>query len=214
MHETEEIVKEFFQFNYHPIYLFNKVKEAFAPEIEIRKIKKAKGVKFPEDLEAPFSLEQLGIFLEMAVSLPFFTFRNNLIIHDHDAAIISNEVLIQEQSEKNCLRVDITFYPHTGNVNQELMLYADLETVSPYSDEDQDLMRAGNRITFESLLLDYTVDDVQKIKFYPREVGYSHEYKQINLKHFKISKYLKKEEYPLFLDTPYIEDFVTYMCYK
>jgi hypothetical protein len=207
MDETEELSRTYFRYNYHPAHLYRLIQETVAPDIESRHIKLVNGLK------APFSIEELETFLEMTASLPFFVFKNNLPCKDHDGASIESEILLKKSSTgKDCLRTHVSFYPYMENNDHEINLFVDLTNISPTDDEDKEIIKKGRKLILESYLHDYSVEDIQKIKFYPREVGYSHEFKRISLKNFRISKYLKKEEYPLFMDTPYIEDFVTFMC--
>jgi hypothetical protein len=68
----------------------------------------------------------------------------------------------------------------------------------------------GRTTTFECIIGPYKEKDLDAVKYYPRSVGYSREDRVIKLERFKITKELKKDQYPLYMNEPYIQDFIEY----
>jgi len=205
-----EIIRDYIPFNYHPENLFKVLQESYTSIFE-------EGICVRGDSKktrTPFDLEELEIFLEMCASLPFFVFKNNISQKKFAKVSIESEVIIKKIHEnKDCLRSSLNFYPFVeGTRGKEYMLNLAADLTSCSTDDDGRILR--RKVDFESVIESFTEEEIADIKFFPREVGYSLQEQKINLIHFKISKHLKKDDFPLFLEEPYINDFIEYTCFK
>jgi hypothetical protein len=208
----DEVLKASYEYDYHPSFLQSLIKQSFADEVKINVV------------ECPFSVEEIETFLEMTASLPFFVIKNNLSVPKDDDVFVECELLLRKghwscpdmESFDLCLCSRLSFNPYTsllpfekGRLDMDVKMY-DLSKQR----EEEVKERKKRFITFESSIGYYSEAQFNEMSFVPREVGYNIQEQTINLKHLRISRHVKQDQYPLFLDVPYIKDYVAYSYMK
>lgn len=204
---SEKILWVHLDYLYEPALIYDRIIERFNTAI--------KGSFFvsPIDkLPVPFTLEQVTLFLESCASMMFFLQKNDILkvgpSHDNDVKV-NSEVLIEKIIEFGCLRSMLHFAPEAsgkGEITLDIDLYELIE-----GDEEDDKIKDKKRVfKLECSSGPYTLEEITDLKYYPRSVGYSEEQKELRLERFKLSKELKLESYPLYVNMPYVQEYVNH----
>jgi hypothetical protein len=218
MKESERIIWKYYNFNYSPLFLFGKIKDAFI------KLKNFKAFTSKDNLDIPFTSDQIALFLEACVSLVFFLYKNKISKQDlfkhfselNDEVRIESYVLIKRIKGFNCINSMLSFSPGNFEGKDEIILDVYLKNVS--RDDivfDESSYNIPLSITKRDFRLEcytgpFDEEEVKKFMYYPRNIGYDITRKNVILKNFKISKEIKKEDYPLYVNVLYVKDYIEY----
>jgi len=204
---SEHLCWIYLDYTYDPIFLFNRVNEVFKEYL-----KKHKHNIKPEDGRSfPFTLNQIELFLEATASMAFFIYKNDLKKSSDDCSVkMINRILIKPIDEFTCLDSTLMVLDDFKGRVDRIILDVYLQTLSEDDKEDDKVL-----INQRDLELKCNIDSVEEsaaeeLKFYPISVGYSMQHKTLSLSKLKVSKELKRDDYPLYLNVPYVSDFVAY----
>jgi hypothetical protein len=211
----EKILWTTLDYLYSPVFVHNELKKhlndvAVKDEFVIEPI---------DNLDVPFTLDQVSMFLESCVSLMFFLQKNNILKmeamkNDNDVELTCN-ILIKPIDEFNCLRNNLHFSP-SPNSRGEIDFDSELRILDEYEEdciegEDQRIYNEKRILEFDCSAGPFSEKEIASLKYYPRSVGYNIKNKELILKKFKLCKEIKKEDYPLYVNMPYVQDYITYL---
>lgn len=230
MSESERLLWGSMDYTYSPSFILEKIKGIYKDKLA------GVGINLitVDRKEFPFTLEQIEKFLESCASLMLFLQKNNVPISS-----ASSRIGVSEYEVEAISRIAIEYDPHIGfnsidnylkfspdTVTNKVELFLDsyLKNVVELDLEDRvvredeaNIVKDDNEVIAKSRTFNITCtagpfseQDIDKFKYYPASVGYDMVKKEINLKRFSILKEIKKEDYPLYLNMPYVQDFVIY----
>ena len=199
-----------FPFSYCSEHLYNQIKNSIKKDSDIWLAHTC------PDFES-YTMEELKTFLDMCISWVFFLHKNKIEGHNHqqDPNTFSNIAIESDNckggfklmGKTGLLRSTLYFTPFTSSHELDLSIrFVDLsqENIKTYR------KRKKHTVEYTCDLDGFSEKTYLQLPFNPREVGFNLETNTINLKNFKIEKYLTKESYPLYMNLPYIEDYVNY----
>lgn len=200
-----------FPFSYCSDHLYNQINESIKKDSDIWLWLADTCPGF-----TPYTKEELKTFLDMCISWVFFLHKNKIDGHHHqqDQTTFSN-ISIESDNCKGyrllgktgLLRSTLYFSPFTSSSEFDFAVrFVDLsqESIKTYR------KRKKHTVEYTSELDGFNEETYLQLPFNPREVGFNLETNAINLKNLKIEKYLTKENYPLYMNIPYIEDYINY----
>lgn len=207
---NDELLRVCFPFSYCCEYVHSLISESIKKDSDRWLAETCKNFE-------PYTKEDLKIFLDMCVSWVFFLHKNKINGYNHqqDTTTFSN-ILIDSDNCKGgfrllgktgLLRSSLYFTPFTSSSEFDLSIrFIDLSQ----KDSKTYKKRKKHTVEYTCDLDGYSEETYLQLPFNPREIGFNLETSAINLKNFKIEKYLTKDNYPLYMNIPYIEDYVNY----
>jgi hypothetical protein len=143
--------------------------------------------------------------------------KNEIIKHFSqldDKIEIESYILIKRKNGFNCVNSVLSFLPGESE-GSEITLDTYLKCVHKDDLVFGDCDKVPLSITKRAFKLEcssgpFSEEEVKQLKYYPKNVGYDIEQKSVILKNFRISKVLSKEDYPLYINIPYIRDYIEY----
>jgi hypothetical protein len=212
MKESERICWKYYNFNYNPPFLFNEIKNTL-PKIISR-----------DTLDIPFTLDQIALFLESCSSSIFFMYKNGISKQEilkhysdlNDVTEIESYVLIKRVKGFNCINSMLSFSPGKSWGKNEIILDVYLKTINKDEvvfdeyKEKTPIFVTKRAFKLKSYTGPFSEEEVKSFKYYHRNIGYDITRKNVILKNFKISKEIKKDDYPLYINVPYVKDYIEY----
>lgn len=209
---SDKVVWAHIDYLYDPTFIYNKIITLFNDSVAEAKIK----IRPIDNLAVPFTLKQIADFLESCASLMFFVQKNKVSkipsLDGGNHTRITSDVYVKDVMGYNCLSSSLHFLPE-GYSKGEITLDSELKELVECDEEDEKVRDKRRVSVLECVSGPYSLEEISTLKYYPRSVGYSEFSKEIKLEKFKLSKELKKEDYPLYVSMPYVQDYVNY-CFN